>query len=77
MFEGVLVFFAGVIVFVWCARRVLSVVAAQQRVVLRDNYEGGTRVATHITNLLPFMRRASKAKDSPKEDTLTLLPVSP
>ena len=76
-FQGAVAILAGLAVFAWCMRRGFAVIAARQRAVLRDSYEENTSGVAHITDAFPFMRRAAKARSSPKDENLALLPASP
>lgn len=76
-FQGACLIFSGLAMFTWCTRRGFAVIAARQRAVLRDSYEGSTNGVSSITNAFQFMRRAVKAKSSPRDENLVLLPLSP
>lgn len=59
----------------WGLRSCFAAIAARQRAVLRDAYEGLPPRQHSMTYSLPFLR-STKARGSPKEENVALLPTS-
>jgi len=76
-FQEAFIIFVGLAMFTWCTRRGFAIIAARQRAVLRDSYEGSATCVANLKDTFQFMRRVTKAKSSPKDENLALLPISP